>query len=864
MRYRNIKQRISEKDKYAHDVQWGKDVMDMFIPTYNGKSAFYLDYKTDLSNYRLMNNILDQEEFARFCNPLGINVDQYTEEVMPYNKTPNKINVLLGEELKRGENFKPILLNQSALYRKDQERIEKYKEYINSEIEKVLIKVQTQLQGMSEEEQQKAIQQIESNITPEGLEETSFLSELEILGSQILDYARYDQEIKSKKNDAFKHALLSDKEFIYVGIEKGKPVIKNLNSLHVFYQKSPEVKFIQDGDWAGHRVPMTVSRVLDLYGDMMTEKDIDWLENRFGGKTTNTGKKKDEIYTDWRDSQGSQNVRKGYYYNDENRAIGSYGGRENNRSNFYNSLVWVTHVEWRSQRRVGFISYYNEYGEMIKDIVDEKFIIPDYADKVKFRNNFGNQDIKWMWEDENGRVMEISYAWIPRIWEGTRIDDEIYVNIREKPNQVTSIDDPFHRTKLGYYGLIYNNMNAKSISAMSRMRPFQFLLFAVMHQFTELLSRNYGKLIEYDLAQVPQELGRDGKDPLEMLLYYQRKGYSFYNSMENSEGGNMPANRGAATGVSDLSTTQDLINLANIADWLDEQIGNAAGITKQREGNVSPNTNVTDNRQAITQSSHITEIYFHLHNELWKHVMEGYLTTFKIWARNFLKSNSDRKEYILSYILPDEGKATLRISSDKLQDVDYGIFMSYSGQEQDYLNKLENLLQPLIQNQASGATEISYILKARAQGTSPEEIHKMIKNLDIQRKRHEEQMQQAQLKNQEKLQKMQIDAREDEQRHELDKIILAEQEKRKTLEVEGRIKATIEAMSYAEDKDMDKDGMPDVLEVAKHGLDANIQLSKAQLERDKFEFEKQKTKKDQELKEKEIKIKSKQKNSSSK
>lgn len=866
MRFQNVKQRITEKEKYANKAQWGKDVMDLLIPNYNGNSSFYREYQQDLANYKLMNNILDQEDFARFCNPLGIDVGQYMEEVMPYNKTPNKINVLLGEELKRGENFKPILLNQTALYRKDQERIAKYKEYIQTELQKVLIDVEGQLQGLSDEDREKQIQEIQSALTPQDLEETTFLSESEILASNIIDYAKFDQEIKAKKNDGFKHALLSDKEFIYVGLEKGKPVIKNLNSLHIFYQKSPEVKFVQDGDWAGSRIPMTINRILDLYGDVMTEKDIMWLEERFGGnRDFNRSKKSNEITTNWRDGEGARNVRSGFYNSEHDRAVGSYGTRQfNNRSNYYNELVWVTHIEWRSQRRVAFLSYYNEYGEQIKEIVDDKFIVPKYADKVTFRNNFGNTDTKYVWEDENGRAMEISYAWIPRIWEGTRIDDEIYVNVREKPNQVTSIDDPFHRTKLGYYGLVFNNMNAKSISAMSRMRPFQFLYFAVMHQFTELLSRNYGKVIAYDLAQVPQELGKDGQDPLQMLLYYQRKGYSFANSMENSEGGVMPANRGAATDVIDLSTTTDLINLANIADWLDEQIGQAAGITKQREGNISANTNVTDNRQAITQSSHITEIYFHLHNELWKHVMEGYLTTFKMWAKNFLQNNDERKEHILSYVLTNGNKATLRIDSESLQDVDLGIFMSYSGQTEDYLNKLETHLLPLVQNQMAGASDISYILKARAEGSSPEEIHKMISSLDKQRQQREEQMQQSQLENQKEIQRMQIESREDEQRHELDKIILAEEEKRKTLEVEGRIKATIEALGYSENKDMDGDGTPDVLEVAKHGLDAQIKLSQAQLDRDKFEFEKQKTKKDQELKEKEIKAKAKQKSSSSK
>ena len=42
------------------------------------------------------------------------------------------------------------------------------------------------------------------------------------------------------------------------------------------------------------------------------------------------------------------------------------------------------------------------------------------------------------------------------------------------------------------------------------------------------------------------------------------------------------------------------------------------------------------------------------------------------------------------------------------------------------------------------------------------------------------------------------------------------------------------SMGFNVDKDMDKDGEPDILEVAKHGLDAQIKLRQQALEENKF------------------------------
>ena len=94
--------------------------------------------------------------------------------------------------------------------------------------------------------------------------------------------------------------------------------------------------------------------------------------------------------------------------------------------------------------------------------------------------------------------------------------------------------------------------------------------------------------------------------------------------------------------TADYSNTTDLLNLANILSWLDQQIGMGFGISPEREAQFSSNTNVTDNRQAIIQSSTTTEYHFFYHNDVWKRVMTYYLNVFRLWAEDRLRLCSSR------------------------------------------------------------------------------------------------------------------------------------------------------------------------------------------------------------------------------
>jgi len=75
-----------------------------------------------------------------------------------------------------------------------------------------------------------------------------------------------------------------------------------------------------------------------------------------------------------------------------------------------------------------------------------------------------------------------------------------------------------------------------------------------------------------------------------------------------------------------------------------------------------------------------------------------------------------------------------------------------------------------------------------------------------------------------------------EMAHERDMIILKAKEDRQT----KKEVAAIGAMGFDPNKDQDDDGTPDVLEVAKFGVDANIKRRKLQQDDDKLDLDKDK------------------------
>lgn len=387
------KQKLSYREKVADDYKWCKDVMDSLLIDYSGdwstSSHTQLDYQRKLSNYQLYNNVLNQRDFEKECNPLGLEVGQFKDEIQPYNKTYNKIQVLLGEELRRPFNFRAVLVNPDGIKSKLAHRDDLLRNYVYSHIQAVLDEFnQTPEEPLFDPSTLIDPQELENYMS------TKYLSAKEILANKILNYLIKALHIKDLKNDAFKHGLISGEEFAYVGISHNSPTVQLVNPLGIFYHKSPEVKYVQDGLYAGFRTYMTSGDILDTFGNSLKTEDAERIDSKKNGMGSRS--RSDTINPDMR-----------YFHDDVDwysQAInapvheGSYSG-----SSFVTDDWLVQHVEWKSQKQVGFVTYTNMYGDEEMDIVDENFVLP--KDTVSYKVPSGSNKVtKYFWRDAEGTV----------------------------------------------------------------------------------------------------------------------------------------------------------------------------------------------------------------------------------------------------------------------------------------------------------------------------------------------------------------------------------------------------------------------------------------------------------------------------
>jgi hypothetical protein len=641
-------------------------------------------------------------------------------------------------------------------------------------------------------------QMVDSLVDPSELSKlrkTSYLDQREIMAARLLDYLMLHLRIRSKMNDAFKHGLIAGEECVWVGVMNNNPELFVVNPLGLFYDKSPEVRYIQDGMFAGYRTMMTTGDIIDRYQDYLSEKDLKRLEGPLQGIN---GVRDDLIAKDMRyhnvDVYQEMEARGFDLASDE----GSYGSSDD-------SNHWlVTHIEWRSERKVYFVSTFDEDGEEKKEILSEDFIIPPGAEKITSTSRYGKKKTKYVYEN-----LVIEEGWIPEIWEGTKIGSDIYCCIGPKAYQHRSMDNPF-KVRLGYHGLVYNNMNSTSISLMGRMRPFQFLFFIIAHKLKQLIAKDKGQMLTFDLSLVPETLG------LEKALYYlDNFDINFINSLQNAE---EPGayQRSIITAATNRSNMQHIMSYVQLLDAIDVQISDVAGITRQREGQTPNNQAVTNAQQDLMQSSTVTEaVYFSPHFDLWREILESLI--------QYTQSAWKNKSVIKQYVLDDTSIQTLELTPEFFKNSDYGIFISNSSKDNDVFQTLRQLSQPLIQNDKASMADIIKLFKA----TSVQQLEQQIEETELK----SQQAQQAQAEENRKLaeaqQKFMIEQEEAKRAHE---VRLKEMELQADLALAGLKAQTDLAKANPEEDTLARD---------KFELDRKVQEEKLRLEKKKLEQDKQ-------------------------
>lgn len=264
--------------------------------------------------------------------------------------------------------------------------------------------------------------------------------------------------------------------------------------------------------------------------------------------------------------------------------------------------------------------------------------------------------------------------------------------------------------------------------------------------------------------------------------------------------GGKPATFNQITSL-DLTMSNVIAEYIQLMDKIEQLAGTITGITEQRQGAISTSELVGNVERSVLQSSHITEPLFWVHNQCKKHVLTMLLNTAKgVWEESGKKK--------LQYVFDNGERAFLAITKQFYYE-DMDVFVSDTSKDAENIAKLQQLIQPAMQNGAS-------LLEAAEVLTNDNFniIKQKLKDMQDRQDQLQQQQQEAQQQQAMQLQQMQNEAKEQE-------LMLKEAEmdlQRYKIDADNQTKiAVAEISTYrgTEDKDINMNGIPDPMEIAK-------------------------------------------------
>lgn len=714
-------------------------------------------------NYDLYNSIFNEDDLKHATNPFD-QEDGFPAVPQNFNIIKPKVDLLIGEEASHPFVFKIARTSQSAASDAQEKMKMMLYQYIMGQI----------VAGMSEEEAQLFQEKLATGeiVPPEKIAEFMEKDYKDIAESTAYHSMRYLKEKLNLDHEylkAFKDALISSMEVYYTGIKNGEPYQERVNPMYFACDRSPDIEFIEDGDWAVRKLRMSYTEIYDRLKDKMTEKDLDKMIDMVSdGKGSSSYGKDMPSSTD---------------YNHIKMRVVTPGVDDNVNAN---NILNLWHCTWKSYRKINIVTLEDEYGVAYTDIFSEDYIL-------------------------TGDEINIEEDWILETWEGYRIGEDLYVGINPIEYQFSTPEN-LNSQKLPYSGVIYNNSNSEAKSMVELMKPIQYLYIIVWYRLELALARDKGKVITMDITQIPKSMNID---PAKWLHYLSSVGVNFVNPYD--EGWDIPGREGGKPSQFNQITEMDL-SMANtigqyigILDKLEQMIGEICGVTKQREGAISNRELVGAVERSVVQSSLITEHLFWMHNQAKKNALKLLLNTAKYaWAV------SGRTH--LQYFLNDSSRAFLELDEGFFYE-DYDIFVTDSSKEMQHLEAVKSLYQPALQNGAS-IVDIAEIISL----DNVSEIRTKLKEIEAMRMKQNEQAAEAENQRQMQLIQAEAEVRQIENQFKAQELELSKYK----IDADNQTKiqvAQLNAYRNKADVDSDGDGTPDVMEIADYALRQQAQAA---------------------------------------
>lgn len=600
--------------------------------------------KNKIINLNLYNGIVDLRDLVDIVNPYQLNASFVPNNIPHHPIAVPKIDLLVGEEMKRRFDWRVMVTNYDAVSAKE-----------NSKKEMFFSKMAEFLQANYSEEQLEAeMQKLEDYM------KYDWQDLREKMANQILRHYWSEQDFDEKFNKGFKNALILAEEIYQVDIVHKEPVLTHLNPLKVHAIRSGNSDRIEDSNLIILEDHWSPGKIVDYFHDELKPADIDYILDYTTTKSGGSYNDDQNNHTLLRDSIENVDMYEGLFGIAE--VNGHYFSSDYTDEN---GNIRVLRVYWKSLKKIKKVKFYDEDGNVDYKLRSEEYIL-----------------------DKN-RGEESTDLWVSEWWEGTKIGKDIYMKIQPRQVQYNKINNP-SACHPGIIGQIYNTNQGKAVSLMDRCKNYQYMYDVIWDRLNKAISTNYGKIFELDLAKVPDNW------EIEKWLHFAIVNKiavvdSFKEGNKGASTGKLAGGMNTTGGRSiDMETGSYIQSHVQLLEFIKMEMSEIAGVSKQREGAIHQNETASGVERSVNQSSHITEFWFNTHEKVKIRVLNAFLETAKI----ALKGNNKKVQYILD----DQSIQMLNIDGNEFAEADYGLVATSSSKGAELESMLKSSAQAFMQN----------------------------------------------------------------------------------------------------------------------------------------------------------------------
>ncbi len=733
------KQRLSWVDKTKNDYGWWKDNIDYYITSSSFQAGFNGVSRDIKILYEIHNGTFPPEWFNYVINPLNTKKTEYQSfpaRLRSINIARPVITELEGEYIKRPFNFQVTASGEDA-----------YNSYIEGLTEQLANNLQ---QHFINELIKKGVAEgdIQNVPTPEKLKEmfeTNYKDAEAIDGQRLLDIFMKEKYFFEETRKMFKDWLItgevySNKNIIYNDIQ-----YERVSPLDLWYVKSTNTEYIEDSEAVVRRFTITYADVADMFYKDLTVDDLDKLD-------------------------------KGNIWTVANTFFRDYSQSDLNNQNNLNRVL-AFHVTWKGSRKVGELTYLdNTTGTIQQMEIDENYKL----------------------DKENGDI-EINWFWVNEVYEGVKLNNDIYARMRPVPVQRNEMNN-ISKCKLPYNGRVWSSTHAKAISIYELMLDWVKLYIIAMYKTELLMAKNIDKIVLLDKALIPND---EGWDEDKFFYYAMSTGFALVDRMQLGVDRSWNQYQ-----VLDARLYDSIKEMINLMEWIKQQCYDIVGVSRQRLSNITSSETATNAQSAIFQSTVITEDIFTKFEEFIQKDLQGILDLTKI-------AYSEGKKSL--YYSSDAQYELLNLNPERYCSKDLGVHVERASQSKDTLDAAKNLAQAFAQNGSKPSTVVE-ILKA----DNVAKVQQTLKRIEaIEMEQAQAQAEQDHKNQLEQIQQQQAIQKEFEEYKSMFEInqMNAEYDRKEQLAfIDGEIKTNIEQVKLSGNVtgDTNNNGIPDINEIYTH------------------------------------------------